>query len=149
MRISGLTDEATPRILYSGNEAPEGSEMKAKDLDLSGGVAARLRVFIGQLDAPGHTIYPAREFEEAAIPDVFWRSSVRTYKSDRSDPKHMISVGGQPVVTFAGIYGLDWLQWLAGQLDVQHNGGDFSGRGTEARAIAAALVAYLSAVETA
>jgi len=62
-----------------------------------------------------------------------------TFKSDFSDHKSTLFVDGQPVEELKGVYNLTFLYWLANEIKVDHSGGDYMGRGFQARAIVRAI----------
>ena len=91
----------------------------------------------------GHNILDPKAFSDAGIPTELVEHLTRTYKSDGS-PKGSIFVGGKPVKSLEGIYGLDALRFFALALGVKYK--DAIGRGFEASNIHVALREHFAAL---
>jgi hypothetical protein len=87
----------------------------------------------------GHNILDPKAFSDAGIPAEVVTHLTRNYKSDGS-PKGSIYVGGKPVKSLEGIYGLDALRFFASALGVEYR--DAIGRGFEAANIHRALQSH-------
>lgn len=90
----------------------------------------------GTINGDGHGIFSPEAYAPHFTADDLG-SLVCSYKSDRSSHKSTIwDRNGNPMHEARGVYNLDFLRWLCGQVggdtSVSHG---FYGRGTQARAL--------------
>lgn len=80
----------------------------------------------------GHTLFDPDAYRKAGMPEALVKEFTRTYKSDKSDPKHMIlGKDGKVVKSMDAVYGLDVVECIRRALEIPSGG--FMGRGWMAR----------------
>ena len=76
---------------------------------------------------------------EAYLPHFDVSHLEETFESDFSSHKSTLFVNGQPVEQLKAVYNLTFLYWLANEIKVDHDAGQYGGRGFQARAIVRAI----------
>jgi len=89
----------------------------------------------------GHTIYAVEAFEKFGLPNEFMDRYIIVHKSHETNPKHMIfGDGGKIINELSGVYGLDMLWGLAGEVDADIAAASVKmGRGGQARALTSSI----------
>jgi len=90
----------------------------------------------------GHTLFRPEHYASLVSEESLRKARlVTTHKSDLSSPKSTIfDNNGNVVKELTAVYNLSFLYWLASQVGVEHDGGSYNGRGSQAQAIVSALI---------
>jgi hypothetical protein len=111
--------------------------------------ASQLSSILDEIGGDGHTIWDAPAIaKEQGLPEGVFDRWTKDHASDDNDGsgKGVITAkGGEVVEAMKGMYGLQFLKYVAYELGVDYM--DYYGRGSQAREITAQLRKYLKTVE--